>query len=65
MRNKTVAFTNGCFDILREGHISSLSNAAEAADYLIVGVNRDASTKRLKGNDRPVNNEHSRALILA
>ncbi|MGC8749257.1 D-glycero-beta-D-manno-heptose 1-phosphate adenylyltransferase [Hydrotalea sp.] len=65
MRNKTVAFTNGCFDILHEGHISSLSKAAEAADYLIVGVNSDASTKRLKGNDRPVNNEHSRALILA
>lgn len=65
MRNKTVAFTNGCFDILHEGHISSLSKAAEAADYLIVGVNSDTSTKRLKGNDRPVNNEHSRALILA
>jgi D-beta-D-heptose 7-phosphate kinase/D-beta-D-heptose 1-phosphate adenosyltransferase len=65
MTSKTIAFTNGCFDILHEGHIFSLSQAAKEADYLIVGVNSDASTKRLKGNDRPVNNEHSRALILA
>jgi len=62
---KTVAFTNGCFDILHEGHIFSLSQAAKEADYLIVGVNSDASTKRLKGNDRPINNEKSRALVLA
>lgn len=62
---KTVSFTNGCFDILHEGHIFSLSQAAKEADYLIVGVNSDASTKRLKGPDRPINNEHSRALLLA
>ncbi|MDE3144084.1 MAG: D-glycero-beta-D-manno-heptose 1-phosphate adenylyltransferase [Bacteroidota bacterium] len=62
---KTIAFTNGCFDILHEGHIFSLSQAAKEADYLIVGLNSDASTKRLKGNDRPINNEQSRALILA
>lgn len=62
---KTIAFTNGCFDILHEGHIFSLSAAAKEADYLIVGVNSDNSVKRLKGPDRPVNNEHSRALILA
>jgi D-beta-D-heptose 7-phosphate kinase/D-beta-D-heptose 1-phosphate adenosyltransferase len=62
---KTVAFSNGCFDILHEGHIFSLSQAAKEADYLIVGVNSDASTKRLKGNERPINNEHSRALLLA
>lgn len=62
---KTVAFTNGCFDILHEGHIFSLSAAAKEADYLIVGVNSDKSVKKLKGPDRPVNNEHSRALILA
>jgi len=62
---KTVAFTNGCFDILHEGHIFSLSAAAKEADYLIVGVNSDNSVKKLKGPDRPVNNEHSRALILA
>ncbi len=62
---KTVSFTNGCFDILHEGHIFSLSQAAKEADYLIVGVNSDASTKRLKGNDRPINNEKSRAMVLA
>jgi rfaE bifunctional protein nucleotidyltransferase chain/domain len=63
--NKTIAFTNGCFDILHEGHIFSLSQAAQEADYLVVGVNSDSSTKRLKGPERPVNHEHSRALLLA
>jgi D-glycero-beta-D-manno-heptose 1-phosphate adenylyltransferase len=62
---KTVAFTNGCFDILHEGHIFSLSQAAKEADILVIGVNSDASTKRLKGPERPINNEHSRALLLA
>lgn len=62
---KKIAFTNGCFDILHEGHIFSLNAAASEADYLIVGVNSDNSVKKLKGPDRPVNNEHSRSLILA
>lgn len=62
---KTVAFSNGCFDILHEGHIFSLSQAASEADILVVGVNSDDSVRRLKGEHRPVNNEHSRALILA
>ena len=62
---KTISFTNGCFDILHAGHIASLSEAAGEADILIVGVNTDASTKRLKGEGRPVNDEHSRALLLA
>jgi D-beta-D-heptose 7-phosphate kinase/D-beta-D-heptose 1-phosphate adenosyltransferase len=62
---KTIAFSNGCFDLLHEGHIFSLSQAAKEADYLIVGVNSDASTRRLKGEERPVNREHSRALLLA
>ena len=65
VRGLTVSFTNGCFDILHEGHIFSLSQAANEADMLVVGVNSDASTKRLKGEERPVNNEHSRALLLA
>lgn len=60
-----IAFTNGCFDILHEGHIFSLSQAAKEADVLIVGINSDASTQRLKGPDRPINNEHSRALLIA
>ncbi|MDQ6902167.1 MAG: D-glycero-beta-D-manno-heptose 1-phosphate adenylyltransferase [Bacteroidota bacterium] len=63
--NKTIAFTNGVFDILHEGHIKVLSKAASFADILIVGVNSDASVKRLKGNDRPINNEQSRSIILA
>lgn len=63
--SKTISFTNGCFDILHAGHIASLSDAAKEGDILIVGVNTDASTKRLKGSERPVNNESSRALLLA
>lgn len=62
---KSIAFTNGCFDILHQGHIYSLSQAAHEADILIVGVNSDASVKRLKGNSRPVNDAYSRSLILA
>ena len=65
LTGKTIAFSNGCFDILHEGHIFSLSQAAKEADRLIIGVNSDASTKRLKGEERPINNEHSRALLLA
>lgn len=63
--SKKVAFTNGCFDILHAGHIHSLIQAASFADVLIVGLNSDASTKRLKGDNRPVNNEQNRALLLA
>jgi D-beta-D-heptose 7-phosphate kinase/D-beta-D-heptose 1-phosphate adenosyltransferase len=63
--DKQIAFTNGCFDILHEGHIFSLCQAAKEADYLVVGVNSDSSTKRLKGPERPVNQEQSRALLLA
>ncbi len=62
---KKVAFTNGCFDILHRGHISSLSDAAKEADFLIVGLNSDASTKRLKGPTRPINDEDSRAIVLS
>jgi D-glycero-beta-D-manno-heptose 1-phosphate adenylyltransferase len=62
---KTIAFTNGCFDILHAGHIASLSEAAKVADVLVVGLNADSSVKELKGPDRPVNNEQSRALLLA
>ena len=63
--HKKIAFTNGCFDIFHEGHIFSLTQAAKEADYLIVGVNSDRSTKKLKGPERPVNTEQSRALLLA
>ena len=62
---KSVSFTNGVFDILHEGHIKVLTEAAFFADILLVGVNSDASVKRLKGSDRPVNNQDSRSLVLA
>jgi D-glycero-beta-D-manno-heptose 1-phosphate adenylyltransferase len=62
---KTVAFTNGCFDILHQGHIASLSDAAREADLLVVGLNSDASTRRLKGEGRPVNDQHARATVMA
>ncbi len=62
---KTYAFTNGCFDILHPGHIFSLAQTAKEADYLIVGLNSDASVKRLKGPERPINSTDSRAVILA
>ena len=62
---KTVAFTNGCFDILHKGHIASLSDAAKEADFLVVGLNSDASARRLKGPDRPVNDQEARATVIA
>lgn len=65
IKGKSIAFTNGCFDILHEGHIYSLSQAAKEADVLVVGVNADISVKKLKGEGRPVNNQHSRSLITA
>jgi len=63
--SKTVSFTNGCFDILHQGHIASLSEAATEADFLVVGVNSDASTRRLKGESRPINSQDARAFLLA
>lgn len=62
---KSIVFTNGVFDILHAGHIFSLSQAAKEADFLIIGVNSDDSVKRLKGEQRPLNNQDSRALLLA
>jgi rfaE bifunctional protein nucleotidyltransferase chain/domain len=62
---KTFAFTNGCFDILHPGHLYSLAQTAKEADFLIVGLNSDASVKRLKGPERPINNTQSRAIVMA
>jgi len=62
---KKVAFTNGCFDIIHTGHIASLMEAAQHGDYLVIGLNSDASVKRLKGPERPINTQESRALVLA
>ena len=62
---KTVAFTNGCFDLLHAGHIASISEAANHANYLVIGLNSDTSIKNIKGPGRPLNNEQDRALVLA
>jgi D-glycero-beta-D-manno-heptose 1-phosphate adenylyltransferase len=63
--NKTIAFTNGCYDILHAGHIASLTEASRQGDYLVVAVNADSSIKGLKGDNRPVNDENARALVVA
>jgi rfaE bifunctional protein nucleotidyltransferase chain/domain len=60
-----IGFTNGCFDILHPGHVKVLTAARGACDRLIVGLNSDASVKRLKGEGRPVQNERARAEVLA
>lgn len=65
MTGKKIVFTNGVFDLLHPGHIYSLSAAAVEADFLVVGMNADASVKRLKGPERPVYNQEARALVLA
>lgn len=62
---KKVVFTNGCFDILHSGHVQYLEEARSCGDFLIVGINSDSSVKRLKGANRPINNEEERALILS
>ena len=62
--SKIVA-TNGCFDILHIGHVRSLQKAKSLGDILLVGLNSDSSVKKLKGNNRPINNEKDRAEILA
>lgn len=63
---KKIVFTNGCFDILHPGHVDYLSRARDLGDFLILGLNTDASVKRLgKGDNRPVNSEESRAMVLA
>jgi rfaE bifunctional protein nucleotidyltransferase chain/domain len=62
---KKIVFTNGCFDIIHRGHIDYLSKAADEGNVLIIGLNTDNSVRKLKGPQRPINDEHSRALILA
>lgn len=60
-----IVFTNGCFDLLHAGHVAYLSEAASLGDILIIGLNADDSVKRLKGPERPVNDETTRAMLLA
>jgi D-beta-D-heptose 7-phosphate kinase/D-beta-D-heptose 1-phosphate adenosyltransferase len=64
-QGRRVGFTNGCFDLLHPGHISLLGQARAACDRLVVGLNSDASVKRLKGESRPVQGESARATVLA
>ena len=63
--SRTIAFTNGCFDILHRGHVELLEKAKKYADYLVVGLNSDESVRRLKGNDRPYVNQDDRAFVLS
>src|SRR6476469_5396633 len=62
---KKLVATNGCFDILHVGHVTYLQHAKEQGDALIVGVTGDANVQKLKGPNRPVNNEADRAAVLA
>jgi len=63
-KNLKLVFTNGCFDILHRGHIVYLNKAKSLGDLLIVGLNSDNSVKKLKGSNRPYNNENDRAFVL-
>ena len=64
LKGKKIVFTNGCFDILHIGHAKYLEESKKFGDILIVGVNSDSSVKKLKGPNRPINNEIDRALLL-
>jgi len=61
---KTIVATNGCFDILHVGHLRYLAESRRHGDLLVVGLNSDASVRRLKGSTRPINSEHDRAELL-
>ncbi|MFA7326089.1 MAG: D-glycero-beta-D-manno-heptose 1-phosphate adenylyltransferase [Candidatus Kapaibacterium sp.] len=62
---KTIVFTNGCFDILHSGHVFYLQKAKQQGDILILGLNSDASVRRLKGEKRPINTENDRAIVIS
>ena len=62
---RSVVFTNCCFDILHAGHVRYLNAARAAGDVLVLGLNSDASVRRLKGESRPINSEEDRAEVLA
>ena len=65
LQGRKIVFTNGCFDVLHRGHIQYLAKAAALGDSLVIGLNTDASVKKLKGPSRPYLDEDTRALILA
>lgn len=64
-KNEKIVFTNGCFDIIHQGHVQYLAQAAELGSKLVLGLNTDRSVRELKGPTRPVNPEYARALVLA
>ena len=64
-KNKTIVFTNGCFDILHVGHIEYLSKARSLGDILVVGLNGDKSVQKLKGKKRPIVSQKNRAKVLS
>ncbi len=64
-QSKKIVFTNGCFDILHRGHVAYLTEAKKLGDVLIIGLNSDASVKKLKGPERPINNEQDRLYVLS
>ncbi|MDD5633984.1 MAG: D-glycero-beta-D-manno-heptose 1-phosphate adenylyltransferase [Candidatus Omnitrophica bacterium] len=61
---RTIGFTNGCFDILHKGHVRYLKGAKKECDILVVGVNSDASVKKIKGDSRPLNSQNDRLEVL-
>lgn len=63
-KDKKIVFTNGCFDILHRGHVTYLNEAKKLGDVLVIGLNSDASVKRLKGESRPINSEQDRKFVL-
>lgn len=65
LHQQKIVFTNGCFDVLHYGHVHYLVQAKELGDILVVGLNSDASVRRLKGEGRPINSEQARAFVLA
>ncbi len=65
LHRQKIVFTNGCFDVLHYGHVHYLAQARQLGDLLVVGLNSDASVRRLKGESRPVNPEQARAFVLA
>jgi len=64
-KEEKIVFTNGCFDLVHRGHLEYLASAASMGNKMILGLNTDASVQKLKGPDRPINDEYSRALLLA
>ena len=64
-KGRRIVFTNGCFDIIHKGHIYYLAEASKLAEHLVIGLNTDASVKRIKGAERPLTDQDSRALVLA